>query len=286
MPSIDARLPTPLYHQIYLILRGQIQEGALAPGALLPGEEDIARQYGVSRITARRAVADLAADGLVTRGRGRGTRVMAPGVSTPVHGGVERLIENLVDMGTKTRVSLVEFGYEPAPPHAAAMLRLEPGTSVQRSIRVRAMADGPFSHLTTYVPATIGWKFSRRDLARQPLLALLERAGVVIGSAEQTISSTLADTRVAPLLDTAVGSPLLRISRVVHDTAGTPVEFIVGLYRPDRYQFRMTLDRVRGENRHAWAAKAPTPANESRADVSRTNKAVPTQQSNRREKNR
>jgi len=274
--SIDQRLPTPLYHQIYLILRGQIQEGTLAEGALLPGEEDLARQFAVSRITARRALAELAADGLVTRGRGRGTRVTLPRAPMPVHGGVERLIENLVAMGSKTRVALLDFGYEPAPPHAAAALALKPGDEVQRSIRVRSLADGPFSHLTTYVPAPIGRKFSRRDLARQPLLALLERAGIVIGSAEQTISSTLADTRVAPLLETEVGSPLLRISRVVHDTGGQPVEFIIGLYRPDRYQFRMTLDRVRGESRDSWAAKAPPPANET----------IPSSQSNRREKAR
>jgi GntR family transcriptional regulator len=254
--SVDQRLPTPLYHQIYLILRGQIQEGALAAGAWLPGEEDLARQFAVSRITARRALAELAADGLVTRGRGRGTRVTQPRAPTSVRAGVEGLIENLVAMGSATRVMLVEFGYEPAPPHAATALALAPGAEVQRSVRVRSVAEGPFSHLTTYVPARIGRKYSRRDLARTPLLALLERAGVVIGSAEQTMSATLADTRVAPLLATVVGSPLIRISRIVYDAGADPVEFLVGLYRPDRYQFRMMLDRIRGESRNSWSPKA------------------------------
>lgn len=265
MARIDERLPTPLYHQIYLILRDQIQDGTFAEGAPISGEESLARQFNVSRITARRALAELAAEGLVTRGRGRGrgTRVNRRDVTPVVRGGVEGLIENLVAMGLKTRVTLLEFAYEPAPPHVAAALRIRPGTEVQRAVRVRSLPDGPFSHLTTYVPAVIGRKFSRRDLSRAPLLTLLERSGVVIGGADQTISATLAGTPVAPWLQTEVGAPLIRISRVVHDTGGQPVEYIVGLYRPDRYQFRMSLDRIRGGDRNTWSAKVAPAADDS-----------------------
>jgi GntR family transcriptional regulator len=263
---VDERLPTPLYHQIFLILRSQITEGKLSAGMLVPGEEELARQFSVSRITARRALAELAAEGLVTRGRGRGTHVtFRKSEPPPVHGGVEGLIENLMAMGLKTQVALIDFGYEPAPPDVAAALKVAPGEEVQRSVRVRSLADGPFSYLITYVPAGIGRKFGRKELAREPLLGLLERSGVVIGSADQTLSATLADTRVAPLLKTAVGAPLLRISRIVQDSAGKPVEYIVGLYRPDRYQFRMSLDRVRGGDRNTWSASVAPAAGESRA---------------------
>ncbi len=253
--NIDDRLKTPLYHQIFLILRDQIQEGRLAPGALVPGEEELARQFHVSRITARRALAELAADGLVTRGRGRGTHVIPRGDPPPIRAGVEGLLENLLAMGLKTQVALVEFGFEAAAPDVAAALGIRAGEEVQRAVRVRSLDAGPFSYLTTYVPADIGRKFSREALGQQPMLSLLEQSGVTVGGAEQTISATLADTRVAPLLQTSVGAPLLRISRVVQDGAGRPVEYIVALYRPDRYQFRMSLDRVRGEEQNTWSAR-------------------------------
>lgn len=256
--QIDERLPTPLYHQIYLILRNQILDGIHADGAQIPGEEDLATLFEVSRITARRALAELAAEGLVTRSRGRGTRVMKRAVPPPIVSNVEGLIENLMAMGLKTQVQLLEFGYEPAPPDVARALKLKAGDEVQRAVRVRHLADGPFSFLTTYLPAEIGRRYTRKDLSREPLLALLERSGVKIGGAEQTISATLADTRVAPLLKTAVGAPLLRISRVVHDRGGRPVEYITGLYRPDRYQYRMSLVRVQGEASNTWSA-APDP---------------------------
>jgi GntR family transcriptional regulator len=264
--AVDARIPTPLYHQIFLILRGQIIEGQLGPGAQVPGEEELARQFKVSRITARRALAELAAEGLVTRGRGRGTHVIARDREPPqVHGGVEGLIENLMAMGLKTQVQLLDFSYEAAAPDVASALRVAPGEEVQRSVRVRSLVDGPFSYLTTYVPADIGRKFGRKELAREPLLGLLERSGVVIGSADQTLSATLADTRVAPALKVAIGAPLLRIGRIVHDSSGRPVEYIVGLYRPDRYQFRMSLDRVRGEDRNTWSASVAPATGESSA---------------------
>lgn len=266
MKAVDARIPTPLYHQIFLILRGQIVDGQLGPGAQVPGEEELARQFKVSRITARRALAELAAEGLVTRGRGRGTHVIARDREPPqVHGGVEGLIENLMAMGLKTQVQLLDFSYEAAAPDVASALRVAPGEEVQRSVRVRSLTDGPFSYLTTYVPADIGRKFGRKELAREPLLGLLERSGVVIGSADQTLSATLADTRVAPALKVAIGAPLLRIGRIVHDSSGRPVEYIVGLYRPDRYQFRMSLDRVRGEDRNTWSASVAPATGESSA---------------------
>ncbi len=281
--SIDERLPTPLYHQILLILRSQILDGRLQAGVLLPGEEELARQFDVSRITARRALAELAAEGLVTRGRGRGTHVTQRSDPPPIRAGVEGLLENLLAMGLKTQVTLVDFGYEPAAPDVAVALQVTAGEEVQRAVRVRSLEAGPFSYLTTYVLADIGRKFSRKELAQQPLLSLLEQSGVTIGGAEQTISATLADARVAPLLNTAIGAPLLRIGRVVQDAAGRPVEYIIGLYRPDRYQFRMSLDRVRGEEENTWSARvAPAAGGKKSPRTTRSNSVRPN--SIRREK--
>ncbi len=254
--SVDDRLPTPLYHQIYLILHDKIVSGAFAPNDLVPGEQELMRQFGVSRITARRALDELAAGGLVVRERGRGTRVLAHAPIDPVRTGVEGLVENLLEMGLKTEVRLCDFGYVPASPDVAQALGVAAGSIVQHAVRTRAVKGQPFSYLTTWVPEDIGNTYSKRDLAAQPLLALLERSGVRIGSADQTISATLADPEVAPALEVEIGSPLLRIRRIVFDQNGRAVEYIVGLYRPDRYQHRLKLDRVQERNRKTWSPAA------------------------------
>lgn len=254
--TVDERLPTPLYHQIYLVLRDKILDGVFATNDMVPGEQEVVRQFGVSRITAKRALDELAADGLVVRERGRGTRVAGRPHVEPVRAGVEGLLENLIEMGLKTAVSLLSFEYAPASPDVARALQLSPGAIVQHAIRSRSIEGKPFSYLTTYVPETIGRTYSRRDLANRPLLTLLERSGVRISSAEQVISATLADPQMATALQVEVASPLLRITRVVLDQNSRPVEYIVGLYRPDRYQYRMKLDRVQERNRNSWSPAA------------------------------
>src|SRR3954466_6280790 len=70
-------LPLPKYHQIYLVLREQLHEGRFALG--LPGELALMRQFGVARVTVRRALQELAGEGLIARERGRGTRALPAG---------------------------------------------------------------------------------------------------------------------------------------------------------------------------------------------------------------
>ena len=252
--QVDERLPTPLYHQIYLILRSKILDGTYGRDERLPGEQEIVRHFGVSRITAKRALDELAAAGLVVRERGRGTKVRFFRPARPLTSSVEGLLENLLAMGLETAVDLLDFAYVPAPDEVAGALECAPGAAVQRSIRVRSMRGAPLSHLTAFVPEDIAHSYDRDDLATTPLLVLLERYGVVVSSADQTITAALADSQVAPALDVEVGSPLLAINRVVRDQDGHPVEYLKALYRPDRYQHRMSLTRVRRDERNVWSA--------------------------------
>ena len=85
------------------------------------------------------------------------------------------------------------------------------------------------------------------------MLELLERSGVVVSRAEQTINATLAEVEVANALVHDPGAPVLSIQRVVFDQNDHPVEFIRALYRPDRYQYRMTLSRVGDELSRSWS---------------------------------
>ncbi len=251
--TLDPALRTPLYHQIYVLLREQILSGAYGDAALLPTEFSLARTFGVSRITAKRALDELKAEGLVERRRGRGTSVAKQVESRLVKANLSGLIENLLMMGLETNVEILAFDYVPAPDLVRTALALDAGAEVQRAVRVRRLDGVPLSHTISYVPADLGRSYQRADLAKAPLLALLERAGVLIGSAEQTVSATLADPVVAPALDVQVGSPLLSITRTVFDQNGRPVEHIAILYRPDRYVYRMKLARVQGPATKLWS---------------------------------
>jgi GntR family transcriptional regulator len=251
----DAPLRTPLYHQIYLLMRQKITEGSFKDGELLPGEIDLAGLYGVSRITVKRALDELARDGFVSRRRGRGTSVTHAPTESAVRASFEGQLEDLLAMGLETKVKLLDFGFINASDEVTAALGLPPGARVQRSIRVRSSKSGPFSYLTTFVPGDIGERIGRKALAGRPLLAILEDLGVRIAIAEQTISATLADTTTAAALDMAVGGALIQVMRIVQDQDGRPVEFITALYRPDRYQVSMTLSRRDTDSARVWAPR-------------------------------
>jgi GntR family transcriptional regulator len=240
--GIDPSLPTPLYHQIFLLLREQIYGGQYPGGSFLPSEPDLSIQFGVSRITAKRALDELAVAGLAVREQGRGTRVCITPHSTSVRGQIVGLVHSLHANG-RGSVELLEFGDVPAPKHVAAALGLTAGDKVQRAIRIWHGDEGPFSHLTTFVPAWLGRAWTKADLKKKPLIALLERAGITIGRAEEQITAMLADAVVAPRLVVKPGSPLLRITRTVFDTSNRAVEHLVAVYPPDRYTYSVSLER-------------------------------------------
>lgn len=259
MPST---LPVTKYHQIYLVLREQLHEGRFVDG--LPGELALVKQFSVSRVTVRRALELLASEGLISREPGRGTRVIpAPepvaDVSTDratnrAH--LSGLLENLVSMGLQTSVKVLGVETVTASGAVAKALDIAVGDAVQKAIRVRSTREGPLSHITTYVPQHIAGTFGRRELARKPILVLLEESGVKVGRAYQTISAQLADAVVARQLDLAVGSALLAVRRLIFDEQERPVQWLHGLYRPDRYEYEMQLSRVGSIDAKVWVSKA------------------------------
>ncbi len=261
MRVMDANLPLPKYHQIYLVLREQLREGRFDDG--LPGELALMGQFGVARVTVRRALSQLAEEGLIQREPGRGTRPVpasdsatqsmaaAKGQQAQLTG----LLENLVTMGLSTTVQVLSVERMRAPADVATALQLHAGAVVQKAERVRSTPAGPLSHITPWVPDAISAGFGERELAQKPILVLLEQSGVKVGRAEQTISARLADVALAQHLDVSVGSALLAVRRLIYDEDDRPVQWLHGLYRPDRYEYQMQLSRVGSIDAEVWVSQ-------------------------------
>ena len=270
MSVMNAVLPLPKYHQIYLVLREQLDEGGFADG--LPGELALMQQFAVARVTVRRALEQLAAEGLIAREPGRGTRPIAPGDRPAVaasglrhrvgsavkSAGLTGLLENLVSVSLNTTVRVLEVGVVFASKPVARALDIAPGDGVQKAVRVRSTAEGPLSHITTWVPQALAAGFGERELADKPILMLLEESGVHVGRAHQTLSARLADAQVAEYLGVSVGSALLAVRRLVFDTRDRPVQYLHGLYRQDRYEYQMQLSRVGDIDAKVWVGREAT----------------------------
>jgi len=213
----------------------------------VPAECLLAARFGVGRVTIRKAMEILVADGLVSRRPRLGTwprhepecpqgEAVCSEPKAPLTG----LLENIVDVGLRTSVRVLDNVVVTASLAVAQALQLRLGEPVFKTVRVRSNAEGPFSHITTYVPQAVA-TLVRRDLARKPLLVLLEETGVRFGRATQTVSAQLAEAAMAQHLDVAIGSPLLAVTRLVADVDEQPVQLLRGLYRPDRYHYALQL---------------------------------------------
>jgi GntR family transcriptional regulator len=251
----------PKYHQVYLLLREQLLAGVFVTG--LPSEAALQQRFQVARVTVRKALSQLQAEGLISREAGRGTWPVMPSpkaistdeASPKLGGKLTGLLENLVMMGLRTQVKILEVQTILAMPDVQAALELPTSELIQKASRVRSIPDGPLSLITTFVPANIA-RFGKRELAQKPILVLLEESGIHVGRAVQTISAQLADVHTAQHLEVAIGSALLAVKRVIFDRQNKPVMWLHGLYRPDRYEYVMHLSRVGNIDAKVWVTES------------------------------
>src|SRR5438132_423334 len=111
--------------------------------------------------------------------------------------------------------------------------------------RVRQADNGPFQHVTAYVPLTIGTALSDEDLSKTSLIGAIERVlGVPIKLMEQVVDAALAPRAIAELLQVRPRSPLLRFERTYFAVSGEPVEYAITYQMPRRYPYRLVLSRA------------------------------------------
>ena len=221
-PPLTGTRGTALHRQIFLVLREEIARDLYPTGAL-PNEETLCERFGVSRITVRRALADLAAQGVVERRHGRGTFVVE-GPSRARTPPSLNLIDSLRKTAIETVVRVLDVEQALPPPDVARLLQLEPGTQAVHALRLRSNHQGQPAMLTdAWVLSSLGARVTERQLLQKPLYEILMNQGIAFGRVVQEISATVCDPDRARLLETEVGSPLLRMVRLMHDMDERPI---------------------------------------------------------------
>ncbi|MFK7957709.1 MAG: GntR family transcriptional regulator [Lysobacterales bacterium] len=238
---LDPESPTPLYHQLFTMLKSCIVGGVLKDGERMPSEKELADAFGVSRITARRALHDLATQSLVARHRGRGTFVSYSYRPQPVNAPLLGMLENLEMMGRSTKIEVLglHFAYPPVP--MANLFELEQKQKLCQIIRMRSARSMPFAYYETWTRGLGKDQVSRSDLVERPRLELLREAGVHIDNIEQTLSAKAASPAEADALGVMPGKPLLSLYRRSFNASEQLVDHLYAVYNPDRFQYHMSI---------------------------------------------
>ncbi|ARN73445.1 GntR family transcriptional regulator [Oceanicoccus sagamiensis] len=240
--SLRGEAPTPLYYQMYTLLKNRILDGSIAHGTQMPTEQQLAEAFNVSRITAKRAMDELAAEELVERRRGKGTHVTHHYNPEPVQAPLTGMLQKLASMGRDTKIKVLDVGMLVPPGDIRVELGLQGDDKAHRVVRVRSSEDGePFAH---YISWTIGLDegFSRSDLETRVRYDIMKENGNEVTRIDQNLTAVSAQEFVANELDMKVGEPVLSLTRRSFTEDGRLVDILYCHYNPKRFQYRMSMD--------------------------------------------
>jgi GntR family transcriptional regulator len=222
----------PRYREIEAALRERIAR--LRPGQRLPSDADLCEEFGVSRMTARHAMAQLADEGLVRRDPGRGTFVAQP----PTHRRANFLMTFSHEMRRQGRVPssrIVERRMRKPSDRERAELRAPRDSDVVELRRVRLADHEPVAVETAVLNARCIEAVMSADLETGSLHDALISVGVVPTRGQATIGAEAASSDDAVLLGVRPGSPVLVERRLIFDQRGRPIERTESRYAGDRY---------------------------------------------------
>lgn len=239
MSSSLTRTPgTSLHRQLFNVLRDQITRGVYASGGLIPKEEELCSQFSVSRITVRRALADLEGLGLVEKRQGRGTFVsqnLPPARQMATLG----FIETLRQVSDETEVDVLTFERIAAPGVIASYLQTCADDPALHVVRVRKKNDVALMITEAWVPNALTTGIDEASLKSQALYEQLLKNGVSFTRVVQEITAIAASPDHARLLDCVIGQPLVQLTRLIYDNQQQPVEYLLVTMTPERSRVLM-----------------------------------------------
>lgn len=230
--KLDPDQQQPLYRQIQVVLRDAVADRTLRPDDALPPERELAAEFGVSRITIRKAIEGLVTEGVLDTHHGSGTFVRSRVEKNFAQ--LTSFSEEMQARGMSASSEWISRSEGSVAPDEALTLRASPGTRVFRYSRVRLADDAPMSieHATVLascLPSLEAVDMSLydalRDTGNQPVRAL------------QRLSALLLNEEQAELLGASAGDAGLLVERVGFNEGGTAIEFTQSYYRGDTYDF-------------------------------------------------
>lgn len=246
----------PVYYQIKNKIQEWIVSKEYLAGEKIPSENELAKIFGVSRLTVRQAITILAQEKLVFRKRGEGTFVTKNAKLIDSFGlAFSGFMDDLFYQASKSKTKSVEIERVKATKSVQEKLEID-DEYVFCIRRVRVLNNFLFAYTVNYLPEHIGEKIEKKKLMKEPLLKILEiDLGYEFDEAFQTIEASFSDQEVSDKLEIQSGSPILFVERIMYDNNKMPIEFVQSSYRGDLYKYvvRMKMDKKDKERR--WVQK-------------------------------
>lgn len=228
-------VPVPKYFRVKEALLDHIADGMCRLDTPLPSEAELCEQFGVSRITVRKAISDLVHEGRLRTIQGKGTFMTDPKVGERFVQRAFGLYEDMKRRGLRVVTQVLQQEIMSAPPEVAKRLELALGEQVHVLERLRSVEDEKLLLSTTYIPEVLCPTLVSDDLSSGSLYGLLrEKYGLLVARGEHSLEAVAAGERESRLLGIATGNPLLLLDTVMYLANGSPLEYSRVVQRGDR----------------------------------------------------
>ncbi len=224
----------PLYVQLRDVLAERISAGAWRPGSAIPNESDLAREFGVSAGTMRKALDIMEAERLLTRRQGRGTFVndQASDELSLRFSNLRSANGQHLDGQTET----THVSEDAASDGERQRLQLGPQERIYHIHRTCLHRSQPFMIERAAVPAALFPGLAEKGALASRIIVLAQQYGVLLGKAEERVTIGPAAEAVAEALNVATGTPVMVLDRVAQALDGRPVEWRMGwCHLADKY---------------------------------------------------
>ncbi len=234
---------TPLYIEIRNFMMSQIMNGHIKLGEKIPTERELMELFGTSRMTVRHAIDKMVDDGVLTRVVGRGTFVSSEKINVGLNI-LKGFSEEIEESGHVPGARLISKTKTTADESLAKMLHIDTGAPVLKVIRLRYVDNLEMALTVSFFPALRALDLEAVNFGAVSIYKeLLDVLGLVVDKADETISAVSANGEQAKLLRVNKGAALLFLSRLSMTSRSVPIEFMEGVFRPDRYVITKELFR-------------------------------------------
>ncbi len=242
--ELDKSSPTPLYFQLYSLLKTLILDGTLPYGSRMPTEEVLASLFKVSRITAKRAMDDLSGEGLLARSRGKGTHVIYQYSPRPVKAPLVGMLQEIETMARNSRARIIRCNWQEPPQAVRDELGLAAGEKALHLLRVRRRDQLEFGYYTSWT-AGVEMPADPSIFETTPRLSYFREKGLEVTHVKQTLSAENADAEAAKALGVVEGSALLSLIRRSYNKSAEGErmhDYLRVLYNPEHFRYEMDLE--------------------------------------------
>lgn len=232
---------TSKYRRLFLQLQDEITGGQLAFQQQLPTEEQLARRFGVSRITVRQALDLLERNSYIQKVQGKGSFVIYQKTQMQLNL-LQGFSEEMQQKGMQPSTRLLEVRRVPAGEELADALGIEADEEIYRVVRLRLADADPMCIEALHVPAALCPALEEKPLEGSIYAVFRSQYGLRMAWANQQIEAGFAGQEDAAHLGVEQGAAALITTRTTYLDSGQPLEYVTSVYRGDRYRITARLE--------------------------------------------